>query len=253
MQRIQETSIEISYHRTNAPHIIDTAAQKPLYEVFGDISEHLGFESYSNFQISFMSLCNRVIRDLGLIDVKNERTRDRWISSVKMARDVFNAENFGVQCGQVLATHFSESVRERIEDASERLQTLGRTEATKSELLDALEAARETLSAFEADGNLPREISQTLKHYLQQIEQAYQTYDDFGEDKFWSVYKELFATFVQTHSIITPENFSNEMKSSFNKMAGKMSYGLRAISITADIATIASAGVSLLIASGQLS
>jgi hypothetical protein len=246
MQAIRHVADELKYPHPNHQDRVLKATQKNLFEVFGDISERLGFDNYSIFQLSFVSLCNRVVRDIGLINVRNDRTRDRWIAAVEHVRSVFDSDNFGKNCGQVLADHFADEIRDRIEDASERLQTLGRTESTKSELSEALEAARSTLSAFERNQRLPDEVSRVLKHYIQQIEAAYNAYDDFGEDRFWAVYKELFATFVQTHPIIAPDGVSAEIKESLRVMAGKMSFGLRALSVTADIATLATTGAAIL-------
>ncbi len=250
MQRINTASTEVVYPRPGYSNQDTSAASKPLFQVFDDISKYLDFGDYSKFQSLFVGLCDRVIKDVGHIDVKNEKIRKRWIDSVKIARSVFNADNFGKQCGAVFDHHFSESVRDRIEDASERLQTIGRTEAKKEELSEALDAARETLSAFEVDGKLPSEISNILKHYIQQIENAFQSYDDFGEDRFWSIYKELFATFVQTHPIIAPKGVSEDMKKSINNMAEKMSYGLRGLSVGADLVAITTAGAALLTLAG---
>ena len=248
MRKIQQAANQLRFEDPSQPSNPIRrirALHKPLYEVFEPIALELDFESYAELRDNFIGLCNRVIRDIGTLNLKREETRERWIQAAKQAKDVFEAKNFGSQTETVLQNHFSIDVYQRLEDASERLQITERHEASVEQLAEALDAARGTLSAYEKNGNIPSEIGRILKLYIQQIENAYQHYEDFGEELFWKTYKELFATFLQVHNVIMPKETNEEVKSALNVMGNKMKYGLQALSVSSDLATIAATGMAI--------
>lgn len=245
MRRIEITAGELRFDHPNNKMQKLSGLQCPLYQVFEPIATKLGFENYAELRDNFVALCNRVIRDINSLTLKRPETQQRWLQAAEMANGIFDARNFGIDTQSVFYTHFSQEVYQRLEDASERLQITERQEATESELSEALEAARETLNAYETNGNVPTAIGKILKHYLQQIESAYRHYDDFGEEVFWATYKELFATFLQVHEVIMPDVPNETVKKALNKMGEKMKYGLHALAVSADIATIAATGLAV--------
>ncbi|MCZ7469807.1 hypothetical protein M0412_03855 [Agrobacterium sp. O3.4] len=246
MRRIEITAGELRFNQPHSPTQKFTGLQCPLYQVFEPIATELEFENYAELRDNFVALCNRVIRDVSSLTLKRPETQQRWIQAAKMANGVFDARNFGIDTGSVFQKHFSQDVYQRLEDASERLQITERQEATVDELGEALNAARNTLNAYEQHGKIPAEIGRILKHYLQQIESAYQHYDDFGEEIFWATYKELFATFLQVHNVIVPSTPNDAIKTALNTMGEKMKYGLHALAVSADAATIAATGLAVL-------
>ena len=247
MRRIEKSANEITIEfKQNGRSMQDMGLNRPLYEVFEPLAEDLGFSNYAELRDNLISLCNRGIRDINSLQMKQSGPRDKWIAAAESAKGVFNASNFGKLSRVVFADHFSEIVYERLETASERLQALEIRESTREELSEALKAARQLMKAYEANGKIPSSIATILKHYLQQIEGAYQRYEDFGEEIFWATYKELFATFVQVHTVLVPDEQTEEIKQAMNDMADKMKFGLPALAITADLATLATATAALL-------
>lgn len=245
--RIEVSSQRVEIRISNIQK--EVARNAVLFRAFEPIAEDLGFDSYSELRDKFVLLCNRVVRDVEGLDLKREDTRARWVEAVETASSVFNASNFGEHCSVVFKRHFSDIVLERLEAISERLQSDGIREASQPELTQALEAARESLRILEVNGSLPSAVSKVLKHYLQQIEIAFNQYSDFGEEMFWASYKEYFATFVQVHAIVMPSDVSDEAKSAVkdavNKMHSKMVYGLPALGVAADVVSLGLAGYTL--------
>lgn len=250
MRRIEYSDQELRFEIHNNANNYHSGLQRPLHEVFEPLAEDLGFFDYSELRDNFTGLCKRVIRDIESLNLKKPETQQRWINAVKKIADVFNASNFPKSCSSVFGEHFSNELYERLEDASERLQDVGREEATQDQLKESLDAAREAMNVYEKNGKISSELNKVLKHYLQQIEEAYQRYNDFGEDAFWTTYKNLFATFMQVHPAIMPKDKSDDAKEAvkiaLNNMHGKMYYGLRALSVSADLATLAASGAALL-------
>lgn len=245
MRRIQAAAEELTFpHPGNANSRI-SGLDRPLHEVFEPLAIELKFEDYAELRDNFVLLCNRVIRDIQSLSFTRPETQIRWTAAAKTANGVFNASNFGIDCRTVFSRHFSVSVFERLEDASERLQDKGRRETSEPHLREALEAARAAIEAYEVDGEMPPQVGRLLKHYMQQINSAYDRYRDFGEEAFWSTYKELFATFIQTHEVIMKDTKSEKVKSAMARMREKMAYGLPALSIASDVATIAATGIAV--------
>lgn len=242
--KIEHSSQVIKYENSNGSKT--QACHKKLFEVFGDIAEHLGFETYSDLHDNFSNLCKRVERDVTSLPFRREGARGRIITAINNARAVFDAENFGEQCSSVFKEHFSTDVKDRLEDASNSLQLNDLVESSPDELKEALDAARAALGAYETEGNIPPQLSKILKHYIQQIESAYQMYEDFGEEAFWPVYKELLATFAQVHPIIMGDKKSEVVSAAVKDMGSKLQYGITALSITANVAAIGSFGVGIL-------
>lgn len=250
MRKIEQSAQDLRFNIPHNPNKYHNGFQRPLHEVFEPLAEDLGFVDYSELRDNFTGLCKRVTRDIESLTLKKPKTQERWVNAVKKIADVFNASNFPKICSSVFGEHFSDEVYERLEDASERLQDVGREEATKDQLKESLDAAREVMNVYEKNGKISTELNKVLKHYLQQIEEAYQRYNDFGEDAFWITYKNLFATFMQVHPAIMPKDKSDDAKEAvkiaLNNMGGKMHYGLRALSVSADVATLAASGAALL-------
>ena len=250
MKRIEATAKDMRFPHPTSPNHQVTGLQCPLHQVFEPLAIELGFTNYAALHDDFVALCRRVIRDVESLTLRRPKTQRRWIQAAQTAESVFNASNFAENCGEVFERHFSDDVYERLEDASERLQNVGKQEASSDELLEALDAARDAMNAYENSGNISPELSKILKHYLQQIEEAYRKYDDFGDEVFWSSYKVLFSTFLQVHPIIIDEDKGDEIKeatkSAMNNMGIKMFYGLRTLSVSADVVTLAAAGTALL-------
>lgn len=250
MRKIDGAASELSF---NLPtyHRAIVAREMKLFEVFEDIAQHLSFEDYACFRDDFVLLCARSERDINSLSFKKESTKTRYIEAIKRASKVFDASNFGKSCGDALDAHFSELIYERIEDAADRLQNAGIYETSSEKLLEALEVARKTLVTYEKYGTISPELGRVIKHFLQQIEDAYKKYNDFGEEKFWASYKQMFATFAQIHDVILPEDLSedeiDEIKDAVFDMGKAMKYGLGALSVTGNIASIASVGFPLLL------
>lgn len=237
MMRIRKAASELEFQVHS--HQTISGLQKPLHEVFGPLALALEFENYAELRDNFIVLCDRVSRDISALPVKRTETRDRWLKAVETARNVFEAENFGKPCSSVFDTHFSTEIIHRLEDISERLQTNGIKETSQDQLRQALDAARRAMKIYELHERIPISVAKILKHYLQQIETAYQRYNDFGEDSFWVTYKVLFATFVQAHEAIVPEKQGEDIREAITDMANQMRFGLPALSIAADVTTIA--------------
>lgn len=246
MRRIIDTAKSMQFPRPDQPNRTYTGLQRPLHEVFEPLAVELGFSDYAELRDNFVSLCKRTIRDISSLSIKRSETQARWINAAETANGVFNASNFAQPCSTIFDQHFSQEVFHRLEDASERLQQEGRRESSQDQLKEALEAARQAMEAYESEGKIPSDVSKILKHYLQQIEGAYARYDDFGEELFWSTYKEMFATFVQIHPHIMPEGENKAVKTAMQKMREKMHYGIQSMSIAADALTITTTGAILL-------
>jgi hypothetical protein len=54
-------------------------------------------------------------------------------------------------------------------------------------------------------------ILSLLSHYISQMKAVLSQYEYLGDDKFWRLYKETFATFIQVHNKILECDNSSEI------------------------------------------
>ena len=162
----------------------------------------LGFQDYGLFRDAFLGLCNSVRDDVRTIPLQKETVRVNWLTCLDMISKVFDAANFGTLTSQAFEGHLSSRNMEILDAISERFQAAGIRESTPAEMETALSAVRDVIEEMEKSGRLDARVAAVLKHYLQQMEAVFSHVEDFGDDMFWRVYKETFATFMQLHPVI---------------------------------------------------
>lgn len=215
--------------------------QVALWRAFEPLAEALGYDDYGNFRDSFVALCSSIRADVTVMHMQKETVRATWLSCIASISAVFDAKNFGGTTADAFGRHFSERNLEVLDSISERFQAADFRESSSDELQDALNAVRDTIEAFQSSGKLDARISAILSHYLQQMETVFSHVDDFGDETFWKIYKETFATFLQLHPVISGLDNSEEVKSKLSIVAGKLtSKSVAGISLAANIATIGS-------------
>jgi hypothetical protein len=219
----------------------------PLWQAYQPLAEALGFEAYSDLRDHFLSLCKSLEADIQCLSLRRESVREEWSSRVRNMQRVFDADKLGQPIGPVFDTCFGPSELSALDAISERLDIEGLTESTEDELKRALDAVREAIEAMERSSDFPAPIARVLKIHLQQIEQAYSHYTDFGDEMFWKTYKESFATFAQIHPIIVKMNNSEEIKTKLNKVWEALTLKTVAgVSVAGNLASIGAFGLSLI-------
>lgn len=222
-------------------------SEQPLWKTFEPIAHELNLSSYAELRDQFISLCNGIRSEVAVISLRKESVRVSWLECLDTLSGIFDAGNFGKPTISVFQVHFSNRNLEVLDSISERLQNENSFESSEEELAEALGAIRDVICVLESSGELDKRITAILKHYLQQMEVVYAQSSDFGEDIFWQLYKETFATFVQIHPVIAGIKEIDEFKSKFNiamtKLTEKSLFGL---SVAANIATIGSSVVPLI-------
>lgn len=211
-----------------------------LWRSFELIAQKLGFEDYGQFRDQYLALSSSLKVEVQTISLRKESVRVAWIDCISMMQKVFDASNFAIPTYQVFGNHFSSTSMATLETISERLQTLGMHESAKGELENALDAVRDAIDEFGKTNGIDERILRILRHHLHQMEQIYSRYDDFGDDVFWSVYKETFGTFVQIHQVIVGKSNETELKNKLTAVASYLSAkSIAGISLAANVATIA--------------
>tara|TARA_R110002020_G_scaffold46782_5_gene133028 strand:- start:377 stop:1156 length:780 start_codon:yes stop_codon:yes gene_type:complete len=215
--------------------------QVALWRAFEPLAEALGYDDYGNFRDSYTSLCSSIRADVTVMPIHKETVRASWISCIANISAVFDAKNFGSTTAEVFGRHFSERNLEVLDSISERFQAVDFRESSSGDLQDALNAVRDTIKAFHRSGKLDVRVAAVLSHYLQQMETVFSHVDDFGDETFWKIYKETFATFLQLHPIISGLDNSDEVKGKLAIVAEKLTLkSVAGISVAANIATIGS-------------
>ncbi|WP_319498692.1 hypothetical protein [uncultured Cohaesibacter sp.] len=198
------------------------------------VSSSLGYENTTEFVFRYYETCNHVLRDLENIEVAKPEIKKRWISKVKEIRGTFE-----IQMGPAAAKSLFDQRIERNEEVlytlSERIQKEGGFTASKEKVTQAFDAMRDAVQEFCKSEGISDRFKRLLMHYMQQIELAYKQYDDFGEEQFWKVYKETFATFVQLHPQIMGAHNRESIVSKVKIAANSM---VVALSVSADAATL---------------
>ncbi|NKN36821.1 hypothetical protein HFC70_10695 [Agrobacterium sp. a22-2] len=244
--RIQEAAQQATLKENGQTVALSKVA---LWQSFNPISANLGYADYGEFLDAFLALCHSIKSDISVIPMQKETVRASWLACIKNISSVFDAKNFGKVTRDAFGSHFSERNLELLDAISERFQAAKFTESTPDDLQDALDAVRETVEAFKSSDKLDRRIAALLSHYLQQMESAYSHVCDFGDDTFWKLYKETFATFMQLHPVITEMENAEEIKSKLKVVADRLtSKSVAGISLTANVATIGSTLFQMLIA-----
>lgn len=211
----------------------------PLWQTFEPIALEVGASGYAELRDRFISLCNGIRTEVAVIPLRKETVRQSWLDCLDIFSAVFDASNFGEASNKVFHRHFSIRNLEILDSISERLQNENNLESSPEELRDALNAVRDVIKILENSGELDTRITSILKHYLQQMESVYNQIDDFGDDVFWQVYKETFATFVQIHPVVAGikefEEYQSKFKIVMDKLTEKSLFG---ISLAANVVTI---------------
>ncbi|WP_319411343.1 hypothetical protein [uncultured Cohaesibacter sp.] len=206
------------------------------------VSSSLGYENTTEFVFRYYQACNHVLRDLENIEVAKPDIKKRWISKVKEIRGTFE-----IQMGSTDAKNSFEQRIERNEEVlytlSERIQKEGGFVVSRDKMTQAFNAMRDAVQEFCKSEGISDRFKNLLMHYMQQIEAAYKQYDDFGEEQFWKLYKETFATFVQLHPQIMGAQNRDSILSKFKTMTDTM---VVALSVSADAATLTTGAFILL-------
>ncbi len=226
--------------KNNSPML----GEVPMWKAVRAFSSELGFTNDLEMRENLILTRDHVIRNINALEMKRESTRTQWTKAILTVCSVFDSDHFGKRTDAVISACFTQINIERTEAISERFLMVGIKETTSDELTDAIKVARKALEAYEKRGKISKDLVKLLKHYLQQLEAAYQHYDDFGEEVFWEAYKKLFATFVQIHPVVIPGDRQEEFKQAINDMGAKLPFGLRTLAVSADIATLATVSVT---------
>ena len=225
------------------------AYNAPLWMAFGPLAGELGFHDYGDFRDTFLRLCSAVREEVSTIPLKKDTVRASWLVCLEMISKVFDAENFPHPLSNAFQNHFSNRNLEILDAISERFQAVGLRESTPSELEAALSAVRDVIQEMQASGQLDLRIASVLAHYLQQMEIVFAQVEDFGDDTFWKVYKEVFATFLQLHPIIAgfdnKDTVSSKISVAWQILTEKTFNGA---AVGANLVTIGSAALPLLAA-----
>ncbi len=222
---------------------------RSLWMTFEPIARELGLSGYAVLRDQFISLCNGTRTEVTIISLKKESVRESWLKCLDVISSVFDAKNFGEPSQNVFERHFSKRNLEILDSISERLQSDNSLESSRDELEAALYAVKDVIDILENSGELDSRITAILKHHLQQMELVYSQVDDFGDDVFWRIYKETFATFVQIHPVVAGIKEFDEYQSKFNIVMEKLTEkSLFGISLAADLATIGAPILPLLLA-----
>lgn len=223
------------------------AGARPLWEAFGVVVSAMGYDDYGRFRDSFLSLTSSIRNDVAVIPLQKERVRESWLNCIDQISRVFDAKNFGLQTAQVFANHFTARNMEILDSISERFQAASFEDTSDSDIQSALETMREAIDAFTSNTSLDPRIAKVLKHYLQQIETVYSQVNDFGDEMFWKIYKETFATFMQIHPVIAGLDNADVVKSKIGEVAKRLTLKtIAGVSLAADLATIGAATYGLL-------
>lgn len=237
--------------RENAQKVASSMGAKasalPLWQAFQPLAESLGFEAYSDLRDHFLSLCRSLEADIQCLSLRRESVRSEWSGRVRNMRRVFDADKLGQAVEHVFNNHFGPIEMNTLDAISERLEIEGLSESTEDELKKALDAVREAIEEMETSSGFPLAIARVLKLHLQQIEQAYSHYNDFGDEMFWKTYKEAFATFAQIHPIISQLDNSQEIKTKLSKVWEALSSKTVAgISVAGNLASLGAFGLPLI-------
>ncbi len=214
----------------------------PLWQTLGRISTELGLNGDRELRDAFLALCSSVEDGVRAIPMRKESVRVMWLERVSSISQVFDADNFASLTTEVFARHFSSTNLETLDSISERFRSAGVQESTPEELSDALASVRDVIAALKSSGTLDERITNLLSHYLQQMETVYSQAQDFGDEIFWRVYKETFATFVQIHPAIAGLENAAEVRTKLSIVVSKLtSKSIAGVSLGANVATLATA------------
>ncbi len=250
IERLQECATNttmVNKMATSSAGNVHPLNNLPLWQTLSRIAEELRLEDDRALRDSFLSLCASVLADIQSIPIRKESVRATWSSRVTAISRVFDADNFGVTTHEAFAKHFTSSNLEALDSISERFRSAGVKESTEDELEDALSAVREAIGALKSSGGLDERIANVLAHYLQHMETVYSQASDFGDEMFWKIYKETFATFVQIHPVISGLENAQEVRSKLQVVMEKLTTkSIAGISLSANLATIGAALYPLL-------
>lgn len=232
--------LEASHYNDVIDNRSVTYENMPLYEGLPIIISHSGLGNYSTMLDHFNSLCSGIKSDIESISNIKESVKSSWFNCIESISAVFQPTNFGLQCFKVFDEHFSDYNMDLLDTISDRLQNSKVFESSDKDLLDALDAVRDALTFLEGNDQIDKRIIRILKHYLEQLETIYTQVKDFGDDVFWHMYKETYATFLQHHQIIAEgidnkEDYVNRVQAIWNSLAIKAAATL---SVGANIATL---------------
>ncbi|MCS4240928.1 hypothetical protein M2418_000430 [Rhizobium sp. BIGb0125] len=210
-----------------------------LWQTMGRLAEELGMADDRELRNSFESLCASVQAEIQGIPIRKESVRTTWAARIASISLVFSADNFAKSTQEAFKKHFTSSNLEALDAISERFRAAGLKESSDAELKEALAAVRETIEAITSSGGLDARIAAVLSHYLQQMETVYAQASDFGDEVFWKIYKETFATFAQIHPIIAELENADEVKGKLQVVFQKLtSKSIAGVSLAANLATL---------------
>jgi hypothetical protein len=211
---------------------------KPLYQSIDSIAQILNFGDYCSLNEHYLDLCSSIKDEIYAIPLAKESVRESFVGCVTSLRGVFDARNFSVATLEVFQNHFSRNLP-TLDVISERFQTSGILESTDLEIEEALLAVKEAIFALRDAGDIDHRIVFLLMHHLRQMEMIYENYEILGDDKFWKVYKETFATFVQIHGVISSSKDEKKIREKITNAAKKlMSKSLSGVSLVANLLKI---------------
>jgi hypothetical protein len=183
----------------------------PLWQAINLIATKLGYENYSDFNEQFIEMCASIKSEIAVLSLRREQVRQDWLACVARIQGVFNAENFPSPTIGVLNNHFSGQNLATLEAISERLEHDGILESSEDDLAKALSAVEDVVAEMHKSGKMDAKILSLLSHYISQMKAVLSQYEYLGDDKFWRLYKETFATFIQVHNKILECDNSSEI------------------------------------------
>jgi hypothetical protein len=237
IERLKEIAVNV---KINDPQgRARTLHELELWRTLNPMAQHIGMEDDRALRDAFVNLCTSIKVDIQSISFKKESVRTAWLSRLDDISKVFLAKNFGTSTSEAFGRHFISTNLEVLDSISERFRAAGLKESSDAELTDALAAVRDAIEALIASGGLDQRIAALLSHYLQQMETVYAQASDFGDEIFWKIYKETFATFAQIHPIIAELENADEVKGKLQVVFQKLtSKSIAGVSLGANLATL---------------
>ena len=219
----------------------------PLWQALEPIAIEIGVKNYAQLRNNFILLTESVNSGIHRLTLRRPSVRDHWFNTVTRIASVFDAQQFPKPSNQVFAECFQAADLATLDAISERFQNEGWQEKPKECLEEALSAVKDVIDEMEVASSFPPEMLRVLRHLASQMEIAVATFDTFGAESFWRTYKETFATFVQLHGAIREAPNEATIREKMNKVT---QYLVDAISVTANVTTVGSVVVPLLIFGG---
>ena len=169
----------------------------PLYAALPLVAKNCGYDSYLEFQNSYVSLIRNIRAELEVLPFNKPKAKENAIYKLTKLEELHLPENFPKTLGDVFKEQFGWVYVEVLDDLSDRIQRDGRAEASASDLREALIAADEVREAVDACEGVSLRAKRLIRHHLEHLRDVIEHYDEFGESDFWIHYKQLFASFAE--------------------------------------------------------